>query len=57
MSLIQDLFRESPFEPLRYHMKSVMGCVAFLRPMFEAVRDEKYEELQELANKVFKAVA
>ena len=54
MSLIQDLFRESPFEPLRYHMKSVMECVAFLRPMFEAVRDGKYEKLQKLANKVFK---
>lgn len=55
MSMIQDLFRESPFEPLRYHMKSVMDCVAFVRPMFEAVRDGKYDELQALAKKVFKA--
>ena len=55
MSLIQDLFRESPFEPLRYHMKSVMDCVGFVKPLFEAVRDGKYEELQGLANKVFKA--
>jgi hypothetical protein len=53
--MIQDLFRESPFEPLRYHMKSVMDCVAFVRPMFEAVRDGKYDELQALAKKVFKA--
>ena len=39
MSMIQNLFRESPFEPLRYHMKTVMECVAYVQPMFEAVRD------------------
>ncbi|MFQ5495425.1 MAG: TIGR00153 family protein [Phycisphaerae bacterium] len=54
MSLIRDLFRESPFEPLRYHMKTVMECVAFVRPMFEAVRDAKFDALQEVAKKVFK---
>ncbi len=55
MSMIRDLFRESPFEPLRYHMKSVMDCVSLVRPMFEAVRDGKYDELQALAKKTFKA--
>ncbi len=54
MSHIRDLFRESPFEPLRYHMKSVMECVALLQPMFEAVRDENFDELQNIATKVFK---
>lgn len=54
MPVIRDLFRESPFEPLRYHMKSVMECVAFVRPMFEAVRDEQYDKLQQLAERVFK---
>ncbi len=54
MTLIQELFRESPFEPLRYHMKTVMACVGFVRPMFEAVRDEKYDKLKEVAEKVFK---
>lgn len=54
MTKIQELFRESPFEPLRYHMKTVMECVAFVRPMFEAVRDSRFEELQKLANQVFK---
>ena len=54
MSLIKDLFRESPFEPLRYHMKAVMECVALVRPMFEAVRDRRYDALQELAKKTFK---
>lgn len=54
MSIITDLFRESPFEPLRYQMKTVMECVSFVRPMFAAVRDRKYDELQALAKKIFK---
>ncbi len=54
MPRIKDLFRESPFEPLRYHMKRVMECVALVRPMFEAVRDQRYDDLQELAKKIFK---
>ena len=54
MSLIRDLFRTSPFEPLRYHMKKVMECVAFVGPMFEAVRDKNYSGLQDIARKVFK---
>ncbi len=54
MSAIRDLFRESPFEPLRYHLETVMECVSLVRPMFEAVRDRQYDKLQELAKKVFK---
>jgi predicted phosphate transport protein (TIGR00153 family) len=55
MPPIKDLFRESPFEPLRYHMQAVMDCVGLVRPMFEAVRDGKYDELQKLAKEIFKA--
>lgn len=54
MPLIQDLFRQSPFEPLRYHLKTVMECVDFVQPMFEAVRDGRYDDLNDLAKKVFK---
>jgi len=54
VSLIKDLFRESPFEPLRYHMKTVMECVSLVRPMFEALRDGQHDELQTLAKKIFK---
>ena len=54
MTMISKLFRESPFEPLRYHMKTVMECVSYVSPMFEAVRDGAYDRLQELAKKVFK---
>ena len=35
-------------------MKTVMECVAYVRPMFEAVRDENYDKLQEIARKIFK---
>jgi len=55
MAVIQEMFRESPFEPLRYHMKTVMECVSFVRPMFEAVRDGCPDELDAVAKKVFKA--
>ncbi len=42
MSIIRDMFRASPFEPLRYQMKTVKECVSFVRPMFAAVRDGKH---------------
>jgi len=32
-----NLFRQSPFEPLRYHLNLVMECVGVISPMFEAV--------------------
>lgn len=54
MSMIRDLFRESPFEPLRYHMKTVMECVSLLRPMFDAVRDKKFDVLKTVAKKISK---
>lgn len=55
MSMISKLFRESPFEPLRFHMRAVRECVQFVRPMFEAVRDGRYDDLQAIAKKTFKA--
>jgi len=54
VSRIRDLFRESPFEPLRVHMQKVMECVAVVRPMFEAVRDNRHEDLQAHAKTIFK---
>ena len=54
VSLIKDLFRESPFEPLRFHMKTVMECVSLVRPMFEALRHGQYDELQTIAKKIYK---
>ena len=35
-------------------MNTVMECVGFVQPMFEAVRDQKYDVLKELTEKIFK---
>jgi uncharacterized protein Yka (UPF0111/DUF47 family) len=43
------LFEQSPFEPLLHHYDKVRECVDLVRPMFEAVRDEKYDVLEKLA--------
>lgn len=55
MSQMTELFRHSPFEPLRLHMESVMGCVALIQPMLEKVRDADYDGLDALAKIIFKA--
>jgi predicted phosphate transport protein (TIGR00153 family) len=54
MSRFIELFRVSPFEPLREHMAKVMECVDHVQPMFEAVRDEDYDRLESLTKEVFK---
>ncbi|HUU83293.1 MAG TPA: TIGR00153 family protein [Phycisphaerae bacterium] len=54
MSKIAELFRQSPFEPLRLHMDKVMECVSHVKPMFERARDQNYESLKELVRLVFK---
>ncbi len=53
-SMIVELFRKTPFEPMRHHMGAVMKCVELVRPIFESCRDGKYDRLQELADRVFK---
>ena len=49
-----DGFAEAPFGPLGEHMAQVKQCVTLVEPMFECVRDRKYEELKELSSQVFK---
>ncbi len=55
MGLIAELFDKSPFEPLRHHLDQVRACVNLIRPMFEAVKSESYEDLASLTQEVFKA--
>jgi predicted phosphate transport protein (TIGR00153 family) len=55
MSDIADMFRRSPFDPIRVHMDKVMECVGHTKPMFERVRANDPEGLQDLARVVFKA--
>ncbi len=54
MSNIAELFRQSPFGPLRQHMDKVMECVAQVKPMFERSRDRDYGGLNEMVRAVFK---
>lgn len=46
---------QSPFEPLAEHMKLVRTCVDLVMPMFDCVRAGQYDQLQQLAEEVFKA--
>jgi len=54
MSIIQDLFGQSPFGPLVEHTKKVHECVEMLRPLMEALINENYLELRELQDKTSK---
>ena len=54
MSKFVEMFRHSPFEPLREHMDKVMECVGYLRPMLEATRDGDHEKLEKLTKDVFR---
>ncbi len=54
MGLIKTLFDTSPFEPLMHHFEKVRECVSLVRPMFDTIRQEQYEQLEKLTDKVFK---
>lgn len=54
MSIIQELFGNSPFGPLVVHTKKVHECVEVLRPLMEALVNEDYEEIRRLQDKVSK---
>lgn len=54
MSRFTEMFRQSPFEPLRNHMAKVMACVGFVKPMFEAVSEGRYQDLEDITKNVFK---
>ena len=54
MSKIAELFRQSPFGPLRHHMDKVMECISHVEPMFERVRNDDREGLEALAKIIFK---
>jgi len=54
MRHIEELFEQSPFEPIFFHLQKVRECVTMVRPMFEAVRECAYDRLEELVKLVFK---
>ncbi len=52
MSLIQELFGESPFEPLVEHTQKVHETVEFITPLMNAAIEGDYEEIHRLQDKV-----
>ncbi|MFP4027491.1 MAG: TIGR00153 family protein [Candidatus Brocadiia bacterium] len=54
MSLISELFGESPFGPLLKHTQKVHETVELIRPLLEATIQEDYEEIHRLQDEVSK---
>jgi len=52
MSLIQELFGESPFEPLVEHTQKVHECVELITPLMDAAIEGDYEEIHRLQDTV-----
>jgi len=55
MSILSKLFGKSPFEPLYQHMLKVKVCVDLVGPLIEALISGNREELENIAEKIFKA--
>jgi uncharacterized protein len=54
MSIISDLFGQSPFGPMVEHAKKVHECVEVVRPLMEALVNEDWDEIERLQKKVSK---
>jgi len=54
MSRFFEMFKQSPFGPLREHMDAVMECARSVKPMFNAIRSEDFARLESLTKDVFK---
>lgn len=53
MSRFFEMFKRSPFEPLREHMDAVMACARLVQPMFDAVGARDFAKLEALTKDVF----
>ena len=52
MRNIFSLFAKSPFGPTQVHLKKSLKCAQLLRPLFEAVFTEDWDEMQEVSNRI-----
>lgn len=52
LGTILNLFGRSPFAPLQSHIEKVSGCVHLLNPLFLALEEQKYAEVEEIAQKI-----
>jgi hypothetical protein len=52
---ISGIFRQSPFGPIQEHMQEVFKCASLLRPLFEALAEEDYDRVNEIADQIIEA--
>ncbi len=52
MLTILNLFGRSPFAPLMAHMETVKESVQLLPSLFEAIKAEKYDQVEKVANQI-----
>lgn len=52
MTLIDRLFRKSPFGPIIEHAKIVCECVEFINPLIKAWLREDWDEIDRLGNEI-----
>jgi len=52
MRSILELFGKSPFGPLHKHMEKVLECVREVPSLFEAVKEEDQEKVEEIQGKI-----
>lgn len=52
MTIIDKLFRKSPFKPLVEHAKSVLECIELINPVIDAWFAEKWDEIENLKTKI-----
>lgn len=54
MSLLEQVFGASPFQPLLEHANKVHDCVHLIRPLMQALTKEDYDEIHSLQDRVSK---
>lgn len=52
MRTFLNLFGRSPFTPLQTHMEKVRECVLKIPALFQALKEERYEELTQLTEEI-----
>lgn len=55
MSRFTEMFRQSPFQPLRDHMTTVMKCVGLVQPMFAALSEQRFQDIEDISKRIFKS--
>lgn len=55
MTLITDLFAKAPFQPFTEHIVHTADCFEKIPDFFAAIAENKWEELEKIAKKIYKS--